>query len=69
MQCKMIVMDARMRRCGPTAGRTRRAMERFDLQKYDERSERQEAVRRVANGIQYLLYRCIFVTLKEDIIH
>ncbi|EZA50634.1 hypothetical protein X777_10985 [Ooceraea biroi] len=42
MQCKMVVMDVHMRRCRLGAGRTKRATERFDFQKYDEKSKRQE---------------------------
>ncbi|XP_012542590.1 uncharacterized protein LOC105840252 [Monomorium pharaonis] len=43
-QCKTIVMDIHMKRCRLGAERTKRGLEKFDLQKYDEKygTKRQE---------------------------
>jgi len=38
-QCKTIVMDVHMKKCRLGTERVKRGLERFDLQKYDEKFE------------------------------
>ena len=38
-QCKTIVMDVHMKKCRLGAERAKRSLEKFDLQKYNEKNE------------------------------